>query len=345
MNCTHPSFLFLVKLLTVIAAVVILYFGSQLLIPLIYAALFALLIVPLVNKLLRIGFSDFLAIVISVILLLVVFAGTIGIIIWQSAEMGENTKKMEQKFDSLYKEAQHNISSYIGYTPAEQEAELDEALEKVPEKAFDFVSGASLVLSDWLLTFVYIVVLLIERKRIKKVALKLIDRQHKNKALQSMDEISATVKDYLYGQFLVTLILAIAYAIGFYILGIQFSVILAIIAAILTFIPYLGNILGGIMVIFMGFMSGLELEGIIYIIIFLSVVQLIESYILKPWIIGNEIGLNIFAVIFSIVAFTILWGIAGSIIALPLTSIVRIIFSKIEDLKPLAYLISDRKTI
>ncbi|UZO80855.1 AI-2E family transporter [Aquimarina sp. ERC-38] len=343
MNTQNSALSFLVKLLIVIAVVVILYFGAQLLIPLIYAVMLALLILPLVNRLIKIGLPESLSIGIASVSLLAVFIGIIALIIWQGAEMGENTAQFEKKFDSLYEKTQNKVNTYLGVTPKEQDKEVDHALEQVPKKAFDFISGATMVLSDWLLAFVYIIVLLLERKRMKQVVLKIIDDRHKTKALHSMTEISATVKDYLYGQFLVTVVLAVVYAIGFSILGIKFSIILAIIAALLTFIPYLGNIVGGLMIVAMGFMSGLAFNEVIYIVIFLSLVQLIESYILKPWIIGNEISLNIFTVIFSIVAFSMLWGIAGSIIALPLTSILRICFSKIENLQPYAYLLSDNK--
>ena len=75
----------------------------------------------------------------------------------------------------------------------------------------------------------------------------------------------------------------------------------------------------------------------------MAIAQVFESYVLTPWIIGDEIELNPFMTIFSVVVFSALWGIVGAIIALPVAGVLRVIFSHTNGLEPYGYLMEQHK--
>ena len=336
---------YLVKIGIVIGTVVILYYGATLLIPLTFATMIAMLIMPIVKWLIRKGTGEFVAISLAALLVVFVVGGLFALIAWQSATMSESMSVAQEKFDEILATVQRYISANFDISKTVQDQKLATIVADAQAKVMAYTGEFTLVLSDWFLTFVYLIVILMERKRFEYFILKLFASERNIQLKSTIGEVNQTVRDYLYGQLLVTAVLGVAYAIGFLIAGLKFSILIAIIAAILTFIPYLGNIIGAILVVLAALVSGLSVEALLLILVYLTVVQVVESYILKPWIIGNEISLNIFAVIVSVVAFSLIWGIAGSIIALPLASILRILCSKIESLRPYEYLLSDMKVV
>ncbi|GAA4106895.1 AI-2E family transporter [Aquimarina addita] len=331
----------LTKILLILAITTGLYIASSLIIPLIFALLIAMLLLPIVRFFANKGLNNILSVSIACIVLLLLFSVIAGIFTWQGILISEEFSMMKLQLQKLEQSVFLYVENQFGISKKVQEENLTTLYTKIKDTSIQSISSSVAVLSKSTLTFVYIFLFLLERKRLKNFVLKIF--KNKNTTLGAISEIIQTVKDYLYGQLIVTVLLAVVYAIGFFAIGLKFSLMLAILAAILTFIPYLGNIIGAVAVILVGIISGLEFQNLLILIIFLTIVQLIESYIIKPLIIGNEISLNIFAVIFSIVAFSLLWGVSGAILALPLTSIIRILCSKSAALKPYEYLLSDQK--
>lgn len=102
--------------------------------------------------------------------------------------------------------------------------------------------------------------------------------------------------------------------------------------------PYLGNIIGGVFAIALAFASGGGQTAVIGVLITMSVAQTLESYILTPLIVGDEVDISPLTTIICVVGMSIVWGPVGAIIAIPVFAILRIIFSHMEGMKDYAYL-------
>ena len=72
-------------------------------------------------------------------------------------------------------------------------------------------------------------------------------------------------------------------------------------------------------------------------------IQTIDNYFIEPNVVGREVNLSAFASILSIIIGGLIWGIAGMILFLPMTGILKIIFDHVESLKPLGYVIGDER--
>src|SRR5205085_11625955 len=139
----------------------------------------------------------------------------------------------------------------------------------------------------------------------------LLPRAWRAKAKTIVRDIDVVLAEFLRGQVLVMAVLACYYAIGLKVVGLDRAFSIGILTGLLVFIPYVGFGLGLILGVVA---AGLQWHGLLGFVAVLSVYgigQLLENYVLVPWLIGDRIGLHPLAVIFALLAFGQLFGFAG----------------------------------
>ena len=132
--------------------------------------------------------------------------------------------------------------------------------------------------------------------------------------------------------------LFIIYYIGFLFGSVPYALFLALFASLFSIIPYVGNLIGGGIAVALSYLYAGSTPAIIVIGV-ISVTQLVENYVLTPWIIGDEINLNPFITIFGIILFSALWGVVGAVISLPLIGVLKVIFDHTKGMEAWAYLL------
>jgi len=133
-------------------------------------------------------------------------------------------------------------------------------------------------------------------------------------------DIDNVLAEFLRGQVLVMLSLAVYYTIALSIAGLQFAVPIGILTGILVFIPYVGFGLGFVLAILAGLLQWAGWPGFLAVLAVYGVGQLLENYVLIPYLVGDRIGLHPLAVIFALLAFGQLFGFAGVLLALPVSA-------------------------
>lgn len=168
------------------------------------------------------------------------------------------------------------------------------------------------------------------------------EKQHEAKEI--ITNTSKVARQYLIGRLLLILFLAFFYAAGLSLVGLKNAVFISILAALVTLIPFIGNIIGFFFAVAMSLLSAGGLTEIVGIIAVFTVGQLIENYILEPLVVGTRVDLNPFFVIAVVALGGIVWGIAGMVLSIPLLGICKIFFDNIKSLNPYSYLIGDEKS-
>ncbi len=130
-------------------------------------------------------------------------------------------------------------------------------------------------------------------------------------------EIDDILAEFLRGQLWVMGVLATYYAVGLSLAGLQFAVPIGILTGLLVFIPYVGFGLGLVLGVIAAVLQFAGWPGFIAVLAVYGIGQLLEGYILVPWLVGDRIGLHPLAVIFALLAFGQLFGFAGVLFALP----------------------------
>ena len=130
-------------------------------------------------------------------------------------------------------------------------------------------------------------------------------------------EVDAVLAEFIRGQLSVMGVLAVYYAIGLWIAGLQHALSIGILTGLLVFIPYVGFGLGLTLGVMAALLQWNGLPGFLAVLAVYGIGQLLENYVLVPLLVGDRIGLHPLAVIFALLAFGEVFGFAGVLIALP----------------------------
>ena len=136
-----------------------------------------------------------------------------------------------------------------------------------------------------------------------------------------VEECDAVLGQYLRGQLLVMVILAVYYSVGLTLFGFDLAVPVGVFTGLAIFIPYVGFGLGLLLALISGALQFTGWHGLVGVAVVYGVGQFIESLILTPRLVGERIGMSALTVIFALLAFGHLFGFVGVLIALPVSAV------------------------
>lgn len=315
--------------------------------PLVTAVLFSLLLIPVNNKLESWHLSRGLASFINTFLLLIIALGFFFLISYQ-------IKGFMDDWDKVMETLQPKIESLedfiVTQTPVERE-QLEKYKEEtslssfagggsVGETAFQTLNSVFGFMGNFVLTFIYIFFLLTYRRRFRQFILKLFPPQKREEVGNVVHQTAGVAQKYLFGKFLLIIFLAVFYAIGLGISGVNNFIFISILAAVLSLIPYLGNIIGFALAMALGAASDGGSGTIFGVIIVFSVAQFIESYILEPYVVGDQVDIHPVFIIVTLIMANMVWGVMGMILVVPVVGMINVIFKNVASLEAFGFLLS-----
>jgi predicted PurR-regulated permease PerM len=146
---------------------------------------------------------------------------------------------------------------------------------------------------------------------------KLIPRDWHGTVSGILKEVDAVLGEFLRGQLLVMLLMAVYYTIALWAVGLDYALSVGLLAGCLTFVPYLGVITGVLLATLTGVLQFGDLTHLTWIWVVFVVGNVLEGSVFVPWLVGDRIGLHPVAVIFALLAFGQLFGFTGILLALP----------------------------
>lgn len=327
------------------------HFGAPFLVPFTFGIFFTTLVLPICNflehklKLSRL-FSSFL----STLILFLVVGGLFFLLFSQLAIFVNDLMERKEDVYDFVHVFQQRIEHVTGFTLEEQEEISKERLSAMMQDIQKYLSGVLTDFTDVLLSFllmlVYVFLMLVNRDKFGDFIMKYVPEKKQQNAEIVLGKIKRVANRYLWGRFQVMMVLAVMYTITFLAYDLEYAALLIIFGVLVTVIPYLGPFLSGVFpIIFMLIISDSSTEIISFSIIVL-IIQLIESYVLEPVIIGSEVKQSPLFVIIAIVLGAAIWGFAGLILFVPLFGVMKIIFDNTPELEPAGFLIGyERKGV
>lgn len=328
---------YLIKTLLIVGGILTLcYVGTSLILPLLVAAIIAVLLDKPTTTFKQWGLPNWLAITLSLVLMIIVFFLLSWLIGSQISNIGNDwptiKEKASEKLNSLSEWANQRLNwDYQNYI--ENNKRLVQNAESF---ATTFLSSVMNLLSQSLIIFVYVVLLLMQKKMFMNFFKKLASNMSGMTSI--LTESSRIISKYLLGKSKIMIFLFVIYYLGFSLGSVPYALFLALFAALFSIIPYVGNIIGGGIAVILSYLYAGTTPALIVIGV-ISAAQLLENYVLTPWIIGDETNLNPFITVFGIILFSMLWGMVGAIIALPIIGVLKVIFEHTKGMEPYAYLI------
>ncbi|WP_019625501.1 AI-2E family transporter [Thioalkalivibrio sp. ALJT] len=137
-------------------------------------------------------------------------------------------------------------------------------------------------------------------------------------------ESDATLAAFLRGQLLVMLALGFFYAVALTLVGVEMGLAIGLIAGVVSFIPYVGVIVGVLLAGAMALFQGDGWSLLLVVLAVFAVAQVLESMVLTPWLVGDRTGLHPVAVIFAVLAGGQLFGFFGVLLALPVAAVLAV---------------------
>ena len=333
-------------LIVVVLSSIILKYGAPFLIPLAFAALLAMLLVPVCAWLERKGVNKALSTILSIMLLIVFLAGVVAFISWQVSDLAKDTANLEEQVTKKYGELRQYISSELGILKEKQEEFIEKQQESSGAKmqvVTGILGGLGSFLTNLLLVFVYIFLLLFFRDHIRRFVLRIVPDKEERKAVHVVDSLQQVTQKYLTGMAWMIFGLWIMYGIGFTLVGVKNAIFFAVLCGLLEIVPFVGNLAGNLLTILMALSQGGDTNVVIGILITYGIVQFIQTYILEPLVVGAEVNINPLFTIVGLVAGELVWGISGMILAIPLMGIAKIVCDHVDALKPFGELIGEEE--
>lgn len=337
---------FVFALITLVVITFIIYIGQSVILPLLMALLFAILLRPVTNffeKKLRM--PHVLATLFTVILFVLLFAILFYFISVQILDMTNDWNKMKANLMQHYANLQGYVKETFGFSNAKQE----ELINKAANNSFD--SGKEMLgttlssfvdsVMNLILIPVYIFLILLYRTHFIKFLSKLFDKRHHDTLEDILKTIKVSVQGYIIGLMIEFVIVSVLTAIGLMIIGVKYFVLLGLITGLLNLIPYIGILIAGILSIIASLTGTTDLSIIAGIILVNVIVQLLDNNLLVPLIVSSKVEINAIASIVGIIVGGLLGGITGMFLAIPLLAILKVIFDRVEGLKPWGYLLGN----
>jgi predicted PurR-regulated permease PerM len=158
-----------------------------------------------------------------------------------------------------------------------------------------------------------------------------IPRRLHSQLTSVVGEMDSMLGQFLRGQVAVMVLLGAFYAVGLSLAGLQFALSIGVISGLLTFIPYVGAIIGFVLATLAGLAQFESMTGLLPVWGIFFVGQLLEGFVITPWLVGGRIRLHPVLVIFALLAFGELFGFFGMLIALPASAVLVVAFRRLRE--------------
>ncbi len=274
-----------------------------------------------------------LALLLFVVLLLAVFALLVPLVRLQAAELSSRVPGLVDaargRLAQLMQFAQRHLApedfakarDALGNAVGDIAGWLARLLQSVLTSGIALANLLSLIFITPIVAFF----LLRDWERIVRRVDSWLPRQHLATIREQAKIVDATLAGYVHGQLLVCLGVGIYYAAALSLIGLEFGLIIGVLAGILTFIPYVGFATGLVLALSLALIQFGSFSGLLAVIVVFAIGQVLESNILAPKLVGQRVHLHPVWVIFALLAFGSVFGFLGVLLALPTAAVIGVL--------------------
>ena len=317
-----------------------LYFASPFLIPLTLAAVLSMVFIRLCNFFERRGMSRGYASLVCILLFVVAMGLIVLLLSIQLGSLAENLDGMEKRIVGMLESLKSWVNETVGIKKAEQQKAIEEGTKgKSGGMILAFAAGLMGILVNTILVLVYMFLFLSMRGHIKKFILKLVPKKENADTSEVIHQTGKVSQKYLSGLAAMIGVLWVMYGIGFSIVGVESAIFFAVLCGLLEIVPFVGNLSGTGLTVLAVMAQGGDGRMVVGVLVTYLLVQFIQTYILEPIIVGEQVNINPLFTIMAIVLGELLWGVAGMILAVPLLGMAKIICDSYPHLQPYGFLI------
>lgn len=279
----------------------------------------------------------------SILLIYLLFAGIMTlffIIVWpplqkQITDFIDNVPKLITGLENQMNELQKNrYLSMVNNDNTKFMETITGHVNTAIEAATGYMTHVFTFLNDFIIVVGTVPILLYymlkEDKKVKPSILRLVPGQYRKDGNAIFLDIDNMLKGFIAGRMISAIVLAIMSFIGFWIIGLPYPLMLAIVGALFNFIPYFGSLLGAIPCVIVAFTVSPSM--VLWVIIIVVIAQQVEGNLISPYIYGKTISIHPLTTIILLLVAGDFAGILGMILAIPVYMMIKIIVIRVYQL-------------
>jgi putative permease len=335
-------------LVSLIAIGYLVILGKEILSPLIFSCLFSILLLPLASFMerrfgFRRGFASILA-----ILILVAFISTIIYFVgMQISGMADDWPQFKIQLNTSLANIQHWIAVKFHINSYKQLTFLKSAASKALDSGTTVLGTTIISLSSFVLflifTFIYTLFLLTFRRLIMNFLISVFLEENSTVVHDIVEKVQQILRKYIIGLFIEMCVVSVVVYIAFWALGIKYAALLAIITGLFNIIPYVGIFSALIISFLITFATAAATGKLLLVVITIVITHLVDSNLLLPGIVGSKVKINPLITVLGVVLGEMIWGVSGMFLSIPVIAVLKIIFDRVDSLKPWGALLGEEE--
>ena len=324
-------------LLLLVAALFAIYLLQPILMPFLVGIALAYLGDPIVDRLETYGLSRVIGVLIVFLVFLMVFAGTLLIVM---PILVRETGALIRDIPAFIAWLQQTISPYVvdAFDVDPFDFNMDSLKKRITSDWQETggivgqilskvtASGVALLatIANLALTLVVAFYMLRDWDKVMLRIGEMIPRDLVDRVVGLLTECDEVLSAFLRGQMLIMILLGCIYAMGLTLVGLKLAFLIGMVAGLASIVPYLGFFIGIIAASLAALFQFQDAIHLLYVGVTFGFGQMIEGMVLTPWLVGDRIGLHPVAVIFAVLAGGQLFGFIGVLLALPVAAVVMV---------------------
>lgn len=323
----------------------VLYFAQDIIIPLIFSVIIAVLLQPVVDFFVRRKINRVLAIIITLSLTFMIIIVFCILLFSQLSRFSESWPVIVEKFTELIDNVIIWASGYFDIKEKFIHAWLSKSIKGILDTS-SMEIGKTLITvgSSIMILFlvpVYTFLILFYNPILLEFIQKLFKEENHKDVNSIVSKIKTVVQRYLAGLLIEVVIVSVLSIAALLVLGIDYAILLGILGGLLNMIPYIGGIIGIALPMMVALVTKSTGWYVFYIMILYLIIQIIDNNYIVPKIVASKVKINALFSIVVVIAGNAIWGVSGMFLSIPLLAIAKVIFDHIDSLKPWGFLLGD----
>jgi len=332
-------------LLTLVLLGLLVFLGKDILLPLLFSVLLSTLLLPVTTFLKRKGFHNVLAILLPVLFSFFTICGVLYVLSSQVVNFLDDIPALKERVGEVSTGLQKWVNENTHITVRKQNQYIAQAAENLKEQVPQLVGMTFIsltgILSYLIFLPLYTFLILYHKNTIKTFLIGVFRNGSEQRIREVLTESTTIGQHYVFGLLIETSIVFTLNTIGFLVLGIKYAIFLALLAALLNLVPYVGMIVANMLCMLVTLVSSDNLSDVIWVGVVLAVVQLFDNNIGMPMIVSNKVRINALVTIVGVLVGGALCGVPGMFLAIPAMAVCKVIFDKVPELHPWGVLFGD----
>ncbi len=328
----------LLTIITVLLVGLVLRLARAVIIPLLVTGFLAYLMDPLVTLLRRARIPVTAAVSVAAVLYLAAFL-VFGWVLYQSAlDFAQALPTYQRGVVNLARDLllrlQNALNTLIGLEPLEE-------LQKLPISSVLLTTLRSVAnfLSDFVLIFVFTLLFLVGKHGLARKLLRAFPHQRAKRIVLVLLRIDGDIRKYIGVKSLASLLVGTTSGACLGLFGVDFALLFGFLTFVLNFIPFIGSVIAVILPLLVCLVQFGSWARTLWLLAALLVLQNTVAYLFEPKVLGIRLKVSVPIIFLSLFFWGWLWGAPGVLLALPLTTTLKIIMEDIPALQPIAKLL------